>query len=137
MAEKIVDVNTLQQYKDDMQRYAIYSTRHRAIPEYRDGLKPVHRKIVYCMYNNNRCLTEASKTKSADVVGAVMGKYHPHGDSGIYDAIKVMANWFDINIPLIDPHGAFGNFQGDAQAASRYTEVNLSKFAIDCVIGVA
>lgn len=132
MPEKIKEINVVQAYKEDMTRYAIADNRRRAVPDRKDGLKIVHRRIIDYMYYNEPC--EKIYVKSSAVAGGVSKKSHPHGDSAIYDAMKPMANWFEINMPLIDPHGNFGSFQGDGAAASRYTEVKLSKFALDCVI---
>lgn len=132
MAEIIKQVNINEQSEIDMQRYAVYVARHRAVPEYRDGLKPVQRNIIYAMYNDDKAIN--TFVKSAKIVGTVMGTYHPHGDSAIYGSMKPMTNWFEINMPLIIKQGNFGNFQGDGAAASRYTEARLSPFAIDCVI---
>jgi len=133
MPEKIVERNLLEQFVEDSTRYAIYVTRLRAIPDYKDGLKPVQRDIIYCMYNDSKAIGHT--IKSASVVGRTMELYHPHGDSAIYGTMKPMANWFETKIPYIDITGNFGNFQGDPAAASRYTEVKLSKFALDAVIG--
>jgi DNA gyrase subunit A len=97
-------------------------------------LKPVQRKILFALYNDEKATSRSTQVKSSAVVGTVMKKYHPHGDAGIYGAIKPMANWFEINKPLIDPQGNWGNIDGDPCAAPRYTEVRLSKFGIDCAI---
>lgn len=132
MTERIIDVNSFEQYKDDMQKYMIYTSRRRVMPEFRDGLKPVHRKIMYCMYADEQAITHY--IKSMAVVGSVLKLYHPHGDSAVYGAMKPLVNWFEINKPLIDKQGNFGTFKGSTAAASRYTEVKLSKFALDCII---
>lgn len=133
MPEKISEMQANAQFKTDYTRYGIYILYRRVLSDYRDGLKPVQRRIIWAMYKNTKAIT--SKVKSAAVVGDVMKLYHPHGDSAIYATMKPMANWFETYIPLIDPEGNFGTFQGDPQAASRYTEVKLSKFAIDNVLG--
>jgi len=132
MAERIVEVNGYNQYLDDMQKYTLYATRYRFLPDYKDGLKPIHRKIMWCMYNDIKALGHT--VKSASVVGRILEMYHPHGDSSVYGAMKPLVNWFEINKPLIDKQGNFGSFQGSTAAAQRYTEVKLSKFAVDCVI---
>lgn len=132
MAERIIDVNLAEQNKKDMQIYTIYVSRRRVTPEYKDGLKPVHRKIIFCMFNDNKAIDHT--IKSSSVVGRVLENYHPHGDMAVYGAMKPMVNWFEINKPLIDKQGNFGSFQGDSPAAMRYTEVKLSKFALDCLI---
>lgn len=132
MAENIRQANINEQSKEDMQRYAIYVARNRSIPEYRDGLKPVQRRIVWTMFHHNKAITNT--IKSSKIVGDVMGLYHPHGDTSIYGAMKPLTNWFEINEPLITKQGNFGNFHGDGASASRYTEAKLSPFAVDCVI---
>lgn len=132
-SNNIVNVNVLEQHNLDMQRYGIYISRDRSIPDYKDGFKPVQRRILWAMHND--CNASDNKIKSAQIVGAVSGKYHPHGTSSIYGAMKTMTNWFEIYMPLIDPQGNFGSFQGDKAASERYTEAKLSKFTLDCVIG--
>lgn len=132
MPGKIIDVNALKQHNLDMQKYGIYISRERSMPEYRDGLKPVQRRILYDMLNDTKAVDRTIKTNR--VVGSTMGIYHAHGDSSILGAIKPMVNWFEINKPLITGQGNFGNFQGDDQSASRYTEVKLSKFCMDCMM---
>lgn len=133
MAEKIKQANINEQSKMDMQLYAVYVARNRSVPDYKDGLKPVQRRIMWSMYHDEKAINNT--IKSAKIVGSVIGKYHPHGDSAVYGAMKPLANWFEINEPLIVPQGNFGNFQGDGASASRYTEAKLSPFAVDCVIG--
>ena len=135
MSEQIVEKNMLEQYTEDMQRYSVYVTRKRITPSALDGLKPVQRRIVWDMYAQQHATSFTSKTKSAAIVGSCMECYHPHGDASIYDAMKSLANWFEIKEPLITPGGNFGNFHGDPQAASRYTQANLSPFCMECVIG--
>lgn len=133
MSEKIIEVPSNTQFKNDYTRYGIYILYRRVLSDYRDGLKPVQRRILWAMYKNTRAIT--SRVKSAAVVGDVMKLYHPHGDTAIYGTMKPMANWFETYMPLIDPEGNFGTFQGDQQAAARYTECKLSKFAIENVLG--
>lgn len=133
MAEKILEVASNTQFKNDYTRYGIYILYRRVLSDYRDGLKPVQRRIIWAMFKNTKAVT--TKVKSAAVVGDVMKLYHPHGDAAIYGTMKPMANWFESYIPLIDPSGNFGTFQGDQAAAQRYTECRLSKFAIDNVLG--
>lgn len=132
MSEKILEVASNEQFKNDYTRYGIYILYRRVLSDYRDGLKPVQRRILWAMYKNTKAIN--TKVKSAAVVGDVMKLYHPHGDSSLYGAMKPMANWFEINMPLIDPDGNFGTFQGDQAAASRYTECKLSKFALENVL---
>lgn len=135
MNKNIIDSNIVDQYKSDITRYAMIVNKLRSIPSIKDGLKTVHRRIVYAAYKDKRCINRSSKLKSADLVGVVMGTYHPHGDSAIYSSIKPMTNWFEINHPLFMGEGNWGNFQGDDSAAMRYTETYLSPFAMECVIG--
>ena len=131
--DNIIKKNICTQSLEDTRRFALYVNRTRSMPNLKDGLKPVHRRIIYAAYNDENC--ENIKVKTSKVVGTTIGKYHPHGDSSVSDAIKTMANWFEINYPLIDGHGNWGNFQGDGAAAMRYTEVKLDPFAMECVIG--
>src|SRR5699024_625019 len=100
----------------------------RAIPDVRDGLKPVHRRILYAMGELN-LFNDKSYKKCARIVGDVIGKYHPHGDTAVYDALVRLAQDFTINAPLVDGHGNFGSVDGDPPAAMRYTEAKLSKVA--------
>src|SRR5476651_2079455 len=105
--------------------YAMSVIVSRALPDVRDGLKPVHRRILFAMHEMN--LTHASKyKKSATVVGEVMGKYHPHGDVPIYDSLVRMAQDFSMRYPLIDGQGNFGSLDGDPPAAMRYTEARMA-----------
>jgi len=108
--------------------YAMSVIVSRAIPDLRDGLKPVHRRILFGMHEGGYDFNKAYK-KSARLVGDVMGKYHPHGDSAIYDALVRMAQDFSMRLPLVDGQGNFGSMDGDAPAAMRYTEVRMAKVA--------
>jgi DNA gyrase subunit A len=108
--------------------YAMSVIVSRALPDVRDGLKPVHRRILYAMYEAGNDYNKAHR-KSARVIGDVMGKYHPHGDSAIYDAMVRLAQYFSLRLPLIDGQGNFGSMDGDPPAASRYTEARLAKVA--------
>ena len=117
---------------DEMKRsyleYAMSVIVARALPDVRDGLKPVHRRILYGMYEaNNR--HDRPHRKSAKTVGEVMGNYHPHGDSAIYDALVRMAQDFSMRVPLVDGQGNFGSVDGDPPAAMRYTECRLARVA--------
>ena len=109
--------------------YAMSVIVSRALPDVRDGLKPVHRRILYTMYENGFTPDKAYK-KSARIVGDVMGKYHPHGNLAIYDAMVRMAQDFSLRLPLIDGQGNFGSVDGDPPAADRYTESRLAKSAM-------
>lgn len=111
--------------------YALSVITSRALPDIRDGLKPVQRRILYAMYENLRLYPDKRYRKSATVVGEVMGKYHPHGDSAIYDAMVRMAQDFSLRAPLVDGHGNFGSIDGDNPAAMRYTEAKLQPLAME------
>ena len=111
--------------------YALSVITSRALPDIRDGLKPVQRRILYAMYNNLHLYPDGRYKKSATVVGEVMGKYHPHGDSAIYDAMVRMAQSFSLRAPLVDGQGNFGSLDGDSPAAMRYTEAKLRPLAME------
>jgi DNA gyrase subunit A len=111
--------------------YALSVITSRALPDIRDGLKPVQRRILYAMFNNLHLYPDGRFRKSATVVGEVMGKYHPHGDSAIYDAMVRMAQSFSLRAPLVDGHGNFGSLDGDSPAAMRYTEAKLQPLAME------
>lgn len=125
---KIVPVNVNDELSRSFIAYAMAVNVSRAIPDVRDGLKPVHRRILYGMNEMNNTYDKPTK-KCARIVGEVMGKYHPHGDSSVYDALVRLAQDFSINVPLVDGQGNFGTVDGDPPAASRYTEARLSKIA--------
>ncbi|RDV38352.1 DNA topoisomerase IV subunit A [Bradymonadaceae bacterium TMQ3] len=119
-------------YKTAQERYLNYAMSvitSRALPDVRDGLKPVQRRILYAMYANLRLTHDAKYRKSAAIVGEVMGKYHPHGDQSIYDAMVRMAQSFSLRYPLVDGHGNFGSVDGDSAAAMRYTEARMMPLA--------
>ncbi|MFN3197367.1 MAG: DNA topoisomerase (ATP-hydrolyzing) subunit A [Bradymonadia bacterium] len=111
--------------------YALSVITSRALPDVRDGLKPVQRRILYAMFHDLKLKPEGRFRKSAAVVGEVMGKYHPHGDQSIYDAMVRMAQPFSLRYPLVNGHGNFGSLDGDAPAAMRYTEAKLRSIAED------
>ncbi|MBR5226850.1 MAG: DNA gyrase subunit A, partial [Clostridia bacterium] len=123
---KKIEVND--ELKKSFYSYAMAVNVSRAIPDVRDGLKPVHRRILYAMGELNNFYDKPYK-KCARIVGEVMGKYHPHGDSSVYDALVRLAQDFSIREPLVDGHGNFGSVDGDSPAAQRYTEARLSKIA--------
>jgi len=110
--------------------YALSVITSRALPDVRDGLKPVQRRILYAMYHDQKLYPDAKFRKCASVVGDVLGKYHPHGDASVYEALVRMAQDFSLRYPLIDGHGNFGSQDGDAPAAYRYTECRLRQAAI-------
>src|SRR5690554_367935 len=130
--DKIKEVNITSEMKTSFLNYAMSVIVSRALPNAKDGLKPVQRRILYGMHENNMYANTAHK-KSARIVGDVMSKYHPHGDSSIYDAMVRMAQPFSFRNPLVDGHGNFGSVDGDGAAAMRYTEARLSKIAVEMV----
>lgn len=124
----IVPVEITDEVKQSMLQYSMSVLVGRALPDVRDGLKPVHRRILYTMYENG--LTPDSKyRKCADTVGTVLGRYHPHGDASVYDAMVRMAQDFSLRYPLIDGHGNFGNIDGYPAAAYRYTESKMNRLS--------
>ena len=128
--EKIQKVEIDGELKKSFIAYAMAVNVSRAIPDVRDGLKPVHRRILFSMGELN-LFNDKPYKKSARIVGEVMGKYHPHGDSSVYDALVRLAQDFSIRCPLVDGHGNFGSVDGDPPAAQRYTEARLSKIAAE------
>ncbi len=125
---RIIDIDIESEVKKSFISYAMAVNISRALPDVRDGLKPVHRRILYSMYENGYTYDKPTR-KSARIVGDVMGKYHPHGDSSIYDALVRLAQPFSIRYTLAFGQGNFGTVDGDPAAASRYTEAKLSKIA--------
>ncbi|MBP1567745.1 MAG: DNA gyrase subunit A, partial [Oscillospiraceae bacterium] len=107
----------------------------RALPDVRDGLKPVHRRILYTLHENGLTPDKAYR-KCADTVGAVLGRYHPHGDSSVYDALVRLAQKFSLRYPLVDGHGNFGSVDGDPPAAYRYTEAKMTKMAVEMLTDI-
>ena len=116
--------------KQSFIEYSMSVITARALPDVRDGLKPVHRRILYAM-NESGIYPNRPHKKSAWTVGEVIGKYHPHGDFAVYEAMVRLAQWFSMRTPLIDGHGNFGNIDGDGAAAMRYTESRLAKPAME------
>jgi len=127
---KIVSKDIVSEMKDSFLEYSMSVIVARALPDLRDGLKPVHRRILYSMFENG-ITPDKPHRKSATTVGQVMGTYHPHGDSSIYDALVRMAQPFSYRCPLIDGHGNFGSMDGDGAAAMRYTEARLEKLTLE------
>lgn len=121
-------VNINEEMRGSYLDYAMSVIVARALPDARDGLKPVHRRILYAMYDMG-IRANSSYRKSARIVGDVLGKYHPHGDSSVYDAMARMAQNFSLRYPLVDGQGNFGSVDGDSPAAMRYTEARLSRMA--------
>ena len=128
--DKSTENNIVKEVKDSFLDYSMSVITARAIPDLRDGLKPVHRRILWSMYEDGTTPDKPHK-KSATTVGNVMGRYHPHGDSSIYEAMVRLAQSFNQRCMLVDGHGNFGNIDGDGAAASRYTEARLSKISLE------
>ena len=125
---KMLDMEVDEELKRSFIAYAMAVNKSRAIPDVRDGLKPVHRRILFSMHEMG-LYSDKSYRKCARIVGDTLGKYHPHGDSSVYDALVRLAQDFTINFPLVDGHGNFGSVDGDPAAAMRYTEARLTKLA--------
>ena len=125
---KIIERNIETEMRTSYIDYAMSVIVSRALPDVRDGLKPVHRRILYAMYEDG-ITSDKPYRKSANTVGSVLGRYHPHGDASVYDAMVRMAQDFSMRYPLIDGHGNFGSTDGDSPAAMRYTEARMSKIA--------
>src|SRR5678816_2481858 len=134
-----MDVGTVQQVDIDQEMraayldYAMSVIVARALPDARDGLKPVHRRILYAMYDMG-LRPDSPFRKSARIVGEVLGKYHPHGDVAVYDAMARMAQDFSMRYPLVDGQGNFGSIDGDSPAAMRYTEARLAPIAEELLL---
>ena len=126
--QKIVEINLEHEMQDAYIEYAMSVIVGRALPDVRDGLKPVHRRILYSMYESGLTSDKPFK-KSATCVGDVLGKYHPHGDQSVYDALVRLGQDFSMRYMLVDGHGNFGSIDGDPPAAYRYTEARMSKLS--------
>src|SRR6202047_183726 len=126
--KNIISINIADQMRRSYLDYAMSVIIGRALPDIRDGLKPVHRRILYAMSEMGLNFNRAYR-KCAKIVGEVLGKYHPHGDTPVYDALVRMAQEFNMRYPLVDRQGNFGSVDGDMPAAMRYTEARLSKIA--------
>lgn len=127
--QKIIDVEINKEVRNAFLDYSMSVIVQRALPDVRDGLKPVHRRILYTMFENN-LYPEKAYRKCADTVGAVLGRYHPHGDASVYDAMVRLAQTFSMRYILVDGHGNFGTIDGDPAAAYRYTESRMSKISM-------
>ena len=128
--DSFIENNIVKEIKKSFIDYSVSVITSRAIPDLRDGLKPVHRRILWSMYENGYTPDKPHR-KCATTVGNVMGRYHPHGDSSIYEAMVRLAQDFNERYMLIDGHGNFGNIEGDGAAAYRYTESRLSKISLE------
>ncbi|HOQ15833.1 MAG TPA: DNA gyrase subunit A [Defluviitaleaceae bacterium] len=135
LKKRIIPVEIEEEMRKSYIDYAMSVIVSRALPDVRDGLKPVHRRILYAM-NELGLTPDKPHKKSARIVGETMGKYHPHGDSSIYDAMVRLAQDFSIRYPLVDGHGNFGSVDGDSPAAMRYTEARLSKIALELLADI-
>ena len=134
--DKLIPVNLEQEMKKSFISYAMAVIVDRALPDVRDGLKPVHRRILYDMSEELGMTPDKPTRKSARVVGDVLGKFHPHGDSSVYDAMVRMAQPFNIRYPLVEGQGNFGSVDGDGAAAMRYTEARLQKLTMHLLDGI-
>ena len=132
---RVVQVDLEKEMKESYLAYSMSVIVGRALPDVRDGLKPVHRRILYTMYENGLSPDKAYR-KSADTVGSVLGRYHPHGDASVYDAMVRLAQDFSMRYPLVDGHGNFGSVDGDPAAAYRYTEARMSKIAMSMLTDI-
>jgi DNA gyrase subunit A len=127
--QKLINVEISKEMRQSFLDYSMSVITQRALPDVRDGLKPVHRRILYTMYENNLTPDKAYR-KCADTVGSVLGRYHPHGDASVYDAMVRLAQSFSMRYMLVDGHGNFGSVDGDPPAAYRYTESRMSKISL-------
>ena len=135
MGDKLILADLEQEMKRRFLEYSVSVLVARALPAVRDGLKPVHRRILYTMHENNLTPDKAYR-KCADTVGTVLGRYHPHGDASVYDAMVRMAQDFSLRYPLIDGHGNFGSIDGHPAAAYRYTESRMNKMSLDMLVDI-
>jgi len=132
---KVINTEIVDEMENSMLNYAMSVIVSRALPDVRDGLKPVHRRILYTLHENG-LTPEKPYRKCADTVGAVLGRYHPHGDTSVYDALVRLAQDFSMRYPLVDGHGNFGSIDGDGPAAYRYTEAKMSKLSLDMLTDI-
>ncbi len=133
--QKIINVEVSKEVRGSFLDYSMSVITSRALPDVRDGLKPVHRRILYTMYENNLTPDKAYR-KCADTVGSVLGRYHPHGDASVYDAMVRLAQDFSMRYILVDGHGNFGSVDGDPPAAYRYTESRMSKMSLEMLTDI-
>jgi len=133
--ERVIQVDIEDEMKKSFLDYSMSVIVSRALPDVRDGLKPVHRRILYTLYENG-LTPEKAYRKCADTVGSVLGRYHPHGDASVYDALVRLAQDFSLRYPLVDGHGNFGSVDGDPPAAYRYTEARMSKISVSLLTDI-
>ncbi len=132
---KLIDVDLNDEMRKSFLDYSMSVITSRALPDVRDGLKPVHRRILYTMFENN-LMPNSAYRKCADTVGSVLGRYHPHGDASVYDAMVRLAQDFSMRYVLVDGHGNFGSVDGDPPAAYRYTESRMSKISLEMLTDI-
>lgn len=132
---RVVHRDIEKEMRESFLAYSMSVIVSRALPDVRDGLKPVHRRILYTMYENG-LTPDKEYRKCADTVGTVLGRYHPHGDASVYDAMVRLAQDFSMRYPLVDGHGNFGSLDGDPPAAYRYTEARMDKMALDMLTDI-
>ena len=135
VGSKIIPIDIEQEVRKSFLDYSMSVIVSRALPDVRDGLKPVHRRILYALYEQGMTPDKPHR-KSANLVGEVLGKYHPHGDSAVYDAMVRMAQNFSFRYPMVDGHGNFGSIDGDSAAAMRYTEVRMAPIAMEMLTDI-
>ena len=133
--QKIINVEINKEVRTSFLDYSMSVITARALPDVRDGLKPVHRRILYTMYENS-LYPDKPHRKCADTVGSVLGRYHPHGDASVYDAMVRLAQDFSMRYMLVDGHGNFGSVDGDPPAAYRYTESRMSKLSLEMLTNI-
>lgn len=133
--QKIIEVDITKEVRKSFLDYSMSVIVARALPDVRDGLKPVHRRILYTMFENN-LMPDKAYRKCADTVGSVLGRYHPHGDASVYDAMVRLAQDFSMRYMLVDGHGNFGSVDGDPPAAYRYTESRMSKISLEMLTDI-
>lgn len=133
--QKIINVEINNEMRKSFLDYSMSVITSRALPDVRDGMKPVHRRILYTMHENT-LYPDKPFRKCADTVGAVLGRYHPHGDASVYDAMVRLAQWFSMRYTLVDGHGNFGSIDGDPPAAYRYTESRMSKISMEMLTDI-
>ena len=132
---RLINVDINREMRQSFLDYSMSVIVSRALPDVRDGLKPVHRRILYTMYENGLAPEKAYR-KCADTVGSVLGRYHPHGDASVYDAMVRLAQDFSMRYMLVDGHGNFGSVDGDPPAAYRYTESRMSKISTEMLADI-
>ena len=132
---KLINVDLDKEMRKRFLEYSVSVLVARALPDVRDGLKPVHRRILYTMHED-KLTPDKPYRKSATTVGDVLGRYHPHGDASVYDAMVRLAQDFSLRYPLVDGHGNFGSIDGHPAAAYRYTEARLSKLSLDMLADI-